>query len=289
MMDEKLGRGLSAIFGEEEQQQQENSNSNKGTVNIDINLVVANSKQPRKYFDEEKLRELSESIKQHGILQPIAVRQNGNTYELLAGERRLRAARMAGLKEIPVYVIQSTDDNTLTLALVENIQRDNLNAIEEAEAFKKLIEEHRCTQENLAFILSKSRSYIANSLRLLSLPDMVKDLVREEKLSSGHARLLVGNSEAEEIAKAAVEHRMTVRTLEQFIQSKKTYNRNNDGTMVEKYEHPDEREMSERISGVLGMRSKLKISNHGGILTIYCRTFEQLESLTQTLLAIGEP
>ncbi|MDR2074763.1 MAG: ParB/RepB/Spo0J family partition protein [Holosporales bacterium] len=283
-MDEKLGRGLSAIFGEDEQQNSRSTNS----TNVDINLVTTNAKQPRKYFDEEKLRELSESIKQHGILQPIAVRQNGNTYELLAGERRLRAAKMAGLKEIPVYVIQSTGDNALTLALVENIQRDNLNAIEEAEAFKKLIEEHRCTQENLAFILSKSRSYIANSLRLLSLPDSVKDLVREEKLSSGHARLLIGNSEAEEIAKAAVEHKMTVRTLEQFIQSKKTYNKDN-GTIMEKYEHPDEREMSERISGVLGMRSKLKISNHGGILTIYCRTFEQLESLTQTLLAIGEP
>jgi ParB family chromosome partitioning protein len=287
-MDEKLGRGLSAIFGEEEQQQEHKDNSNKGTVDIDINLIVANPKQPRKYFDEEKLKELSESIKQHGILQPIAARQNGNTYELLAGERRLRAAKMAGLKEIPVYVIQSIEDNSFILALVENIQRDNLNSIEEAEAFKKLIEEYRCTQENLAFILSKSRSYIANSLRLLVLPDSVKDLVREEKLSSGHARLLIGNKEAEEIAKAAVEHKMTVRTLEQFIKSKRTYNKDQEAS-IEKYEHPDEREMSERISSVLGMRSKLKISNNGGILTIYCRTFEQLESLTQTLLSIGEP
>jgi ParB family chromosome partitioning protein len=286
-MDQKLGRGLSAIFGEEEQGSTDNNNS-RGTVNVDIDLIVTNSKQPRKYFDEEKLRELSESIKQHGILQPLAVRQNGNTYELLAGERRLRAARMVGLPAVPVYIIQSTGDNALTLALVENIQRDNLNAIEEAEAFRRLIDEHRCTQENLAFILSKSRSYIANSLRLLGLPDSVKDLVREEKLSSGHARLLIGLSDAEETARAALEHRMSVRTLEQFIKSKRTYNKH-ENTQMEKYEHPDEREMSERISGVLGMRSKLKIGENGGILTIYCRTYEQLESLTQTLLAIGEP
>jgi ParB family chromosome partitioning protein len=280
-MDQKLGRGLSAIFGEEEQQNPQDQNS----MNIDINLITTNTKQPRKYFDEEKLKELSESISQHGILQPLAVRQNGNTYELLAGERRLRAAKIAGLNSIPVYVIQNTGDNALTLALVENIQRDNLNAIEEAEAFKKLIEELRCTQENLAFILSKSRSYIANSLRLLNLPDSVKDLVRVGKLSSGHARLLIGLGDAEEVAKAAVANNMSVRTLEQFIKSRKTYNKNNE-TTIEKYEHPDEKEISERISSVLGIRSKLKISNNGGILTIYCRTYEQLESLTQTLLAI---
>lgn len=282
-MEQKLGRGLSAIFGEEEKL------NNQNLTKVSIDMILPNKNQPRKHFDESKLKELSDSIALHGIIQPLVVRKNGNDYELLAGERRLKASKMAGINEVPVYIIQCSDKDVLALSLIENIQRDNLNAIEEAEAFRNLTDEHQCTQESLAFMLCKSRSYIANSLRLLNLPDSVKDKVKNGDLSSGHARLLVGIDNAEELAQTAVNNKMSVRTFEKFIKEHKNkINFSQFGTPIEKYVNPDEEEISMRITNVLGMKSRLKINNNGGILTIYCNTCEQLESLTQTLLSIQE-
>lgn len=282
-MEQKLGRGLSAIFGNEER------TSENSIMKIDINMITPNEEQPRKYFDEDKLKELSDSIALHGIIQPLVVRQKGNEYELLAGERRLRASKMAGLTEVPVHIIQCSDKDILALSLIENIQRDDLNAIEEAEAFKNLINEHQCTQENLAFMLCKSRSYITNSLRLLTLPDSVKDMVKNGQLSSGHAKLLVGHENATELAQTAIDNKMSVKALDQLIKERKNKPYfMSQGTTFEKYVNPDEEEISNRITNVLGMKSKLKINNNGGILTIYCNTCEQLESLTQTLLGIEE-
>jgi ParB family chromosome partitioning protein len=284
MNDQRLGRGLAAIFGDESSI----INPEDTTVMVDIDSIETNEQQPRKFFDEIKLKELSDSITKYGLLQPLTVRRKGNVYELLAGERRLRAAKAAGLREVPVYAVECTANDTIVLALIENLQRADLNAIEEAEAFKKLIEDHKCTQENLALILCKSRSYIANALRLLSLPDPVRGMVRDGRLSSGHAKVLVGLKDSEEIATIAINNKMSVRTLEQFIKARKNMKKNGE-TPMEKYINPDEQEIAERLSGVLGLKTKLKISENGGMLTIYCNTYEQLESLVQTLSAITEP
>ena len=175
-MEDKLGRGLSALLGENiASNQEEKLVSNK----VDINLVFPNKNQPRKMFDADKLRELADSIVLHGVLQPLAVRRKDNGYEIIAGERRWRASKLAGLKEIPVYIVDCDDSNVMTLALIENLQRSDLNPIEEAEAMRNLMITCECRQEDLGTMLSKSRSYVANALRLLSLPPRVRELIRD--------------------------------------------------------------------------------------------------------------
>lgn len=289
-MEQKLGRGLSAIFGVDNQANEINKDGLfDGLKTVGVNMIIPNKNQPRQHFDEEKLKELSDSIALHGVIQPLAVRKNGNDYELLAGERRLRAAKMAGLHEVPVHVVQCSDHDVLALSLIENIQRDDLNAIEEADSFRKLIAEHQCTQESLSFMVCKSRSYISNSMRLLSLPESVKELVKNGTLSSGHAKMLVGVDNAEDLARLAVENKMSVRAFEALVKEHKSNNKtDNTGTPIEKYVNQDEEEISNRITSAIGMRSKLKITAHGGILTIYCNTCEKLESLTQMLLSVEE-
>ncbi len=283
-METKLGRGLSAILGDEP-----GETPNNDLTKIGSDLIVTNENQPRHYFDPEKLKELADSIALHGILQPLTVRQKGNNYELLAGERRLRAAKMAGLKEVPVYIIQCSDEDVLTFALIENLQRDDLTPLEEAEAFKSLIDEHHCTQESLAFMVCKSRTYITNSMRLLALPDSVKKLVNEGLLSSGHAKLLVGVHDAEKYASMVLRNKMSVRALEGLMQKvKKGLIQSGTTTKFEKYKNPDEEDIALRISNVLGLKTTLKITDKGGMLTIHCSSCEQLESLTQTLLSIGD-
>ena len=171
-MEDRLGRGLSALLGDSEIESQSNSIS---TNMVDINLIYPNENQPRKMFDESKINELANSISLHGILQPLAVRRKENRYEIVAGERRWRASKIAGLKEIPVYIVDCDDTQTMTLALIENLQRTDLNPIEEAEAMKNLLELCECRQEDLGTMLSKSRSYVSNALRLLTLPPHVRE------------------------------------------------------------------------------------------------------------------
>ncbi|MDR1488663.1 MAG: ParB/RepB/Spo0J family partition protein [Holosporales bacterium] len=285
-MEDKLGRGLSAILGED-------SNKEVTSVSVvNLNLIVPKNNQPRKYFDEEKLKELSNSIGLYGILQPLVVRRkegNNDEYELLSGERRFRAAKMAGLVQVPVHVINCEDKNIFAISLVENLQRHDLNMIEEAEAFKSLIESFGCTQESLSSVVSKSRSYITNAMRLLTLTDNVREMVKNGELSSGHAKLLIGLPDAEEIAQECIDQKMSVRTLEYYIKHKKSNKSQEYGTKIEKYTNPEEEELSNRISSILGMKTKLKISNYGGMLTIYCATCEQLENLTQLFLSLEKP
>ena len=302
MEQQKLGRGLSALFDSniadnnpkiddnhpdksDQNQKSERKNIQK-TVLID--LIIPNKNQPRIFFDSSKLQELSDSIALHGIIQPLTVRQIGNEYHLLAGERRLRAAKMAGLTEIPVHVINCEDNDVLALSLIENIQRDDLTPIEEAEAMENLISEHNCTQENLAFLICKSRSYISNSLRLLSLPDDVKSLVRAGGLSAGHARCLVGVENSYQIAIKAMTTNMSVRELEELVKINKDKSTPSSWTPIKKEEDPDIKELSDRISKALGLKTNLKVTSSGGIVTIRCKSCEELESLTSTLLSINQ-
>jgi ParB family chromosome partitioning protein len=209
-----LGRGLSALLSDTQTAQNEN------TQELDIDLIVPNPSQPRTHFDETRLQELTQSIQANGIVQPLLVRKFGTQYQLVAGERRWRAAQRAGLQRVPVVVRDIPDDKMLELALIENIQRQELNAIEEAHAYKGLIEMLGLTQETVAQRVGRDRSFITNYLRLLRLPDDLQKMVEEEKLSVGHARALLGLDDIElqrRIAKSIIEQEMSVRETEKTI------------------------------------------------------------------------
>lgn len=212
-----LGRGLSALLGENPVEQTE---SKEGFVEIDIDLITPNAEQPRTRFTETALEELAQSIKVNGVVQPILVRKKGNSYELVAGERRWRASQRAGLTKIPAVVKDISDDKVLELALVENIQRQELNAIEEAKAYKKLIDAIGLTQEMVASRVGKERTFITSYLRLLKLPDDIQNLVCEEKISVGHARALLMTDNADvqrRIARSIIEMSLSVRETEKAV------------------------------------------------------------------------
>jgi ParB family chromosome partitioning protein len=210
-----LGRGLSALIGEET-----TKTSNESFLEIDLDLIKPNADQPRTRFTEANLEELSQSIKANGVVQPIIVRRKGSDYEIVAGERRWRASQRAGLQKIPAIIKDVSDEKLLELALVENIQRQELNAIEEARAYKKLIETIGLTQEMVAGRVGKDRTFIANYLRLLKLPEDLQSLVSEEKLSVGHARALLTLDSADiqrKIARNIIEMSLSVRETEKSV------------------------------------------------------------------------
>lgn len=210
-----LGRGLSALLGEETEKA-----SGESFLEIDLDLIKPNADQPRTRFTEANLEELSQSIKANGVVQPIIVRKKGSEYEIVAGERRWRASQRAGLQKIPAVVKEVSDEKLLELALIENIQRQELNAIEEAKAYKKLIDTVGLTQEMVAGRVGKDRSFIANYLRLLKLPDDIQSLVSDEKLSVGHARALltVDSSDIQRrIARNIIEMSLSVRETEKSV------------------------------------------------------------------------
>ena len=207
-----LGRGLSSLIGETKAEIQKNR--------LSVSDLVPNKYQPRKIFDEENLNELANSIKERGILQPIIVRKSKkdqSKFEIIAGERRWLAAQKVGLNDVPVVITEADDLKSLEFAIVENVQRHDLNPLEEAQGYKKLIEEFSYDQEKVSKFIGKSRSYIANTLRLLSLPDKVIKLVENQKLSAGHAKILVGLENASFVASKIIENKLSVRQAENFV------------------------------------------------------------------------
>jgi len=214
-----LGKGLEALFLDNTAESSGNT-----VVTVRLSQVEPNGAQPRRRFDEDSLRELSESIREHGLLQPIIVRPlDAGGYQIIAGERRWRAARLAGLTEIPAIIRDADNKQTMELALIENLQRENLNALEEAEGYRDLMELYHLTQEEAAARLGKSRSAVANALRLLTLPAPVLELLRQGQLTAGHARALVGMEQAEAtaVAKQAAEQGLTVRDLEKLARARR--------------------------------------------------------------------
>lgn len=211
-----LGKGLSAIF-------LENENESLGSTVLPVSEIEPNRSQPRRDFDEESLRELADSIAAHGVLQPLLVRPLAEGgYQLVAGERRWRASRMAGLFEVPVIVREMTDSEMMQIAMIENLQRENLNPVEEAMGYRMLIDEYHLTQEEISKSVGKSRPVIANSLRILSLPKEILDMVSEGKISAGHARALLGFSDKAEqmrVARAINAKDLTVRDVEKLVKS----------------------------------------------------------------------
>ena len=296
-MDQKLGRGLSALLGDNDAP---TSLRESVTNKIDIDLIIPNADQPRKMFDEAKLKELAGSISLHGVIQPIAVRRKGEKYEIVAGERRWRASKLAGLKEIPVYIVDCNDSDIMALALIENLQRSDLNPIEEAEAMKNLMITCECRQEDLGTMLAKSRSYVANALRLLSLPPRVRELIRHGRLSAGHARSLMGIGNAEEIADLAVQNNWNVRQLEMAVKDLKSgvepsvmdvareRPKTSSGTPIDISADPETMDIAIRVAEALKVETKLKVTKRGGVFTLICKSCEELEELVEKLVSLGE-
>lgn len=231
-----LGRGLSALIGEADAPIREanktaparvgqgDSKPVEGLLHVPLSSMVANRYQPRQHFDAEKLQDLANSIKSNGIMQPIVVRSSvdfAGKFEIIAGERRFRASEMAGLKEVPVLLRELDDTQALELAIVENIQRHDLNAIEEAQGYQRLMEEFAYTQEKLAKSVGKSRSHVANLMRLLALPEAVKQHLAKDELSMGHARALLGAEEPEQLAAEIIQQGLSVRQAEAMVKKEK--------------------------------------------------------------------
>ncbi len=259
MKKKALGRGLSAIIDDvEEAYRQDIEDSSDLVREIDVDSIVPNPFQPRRYFDEEALKELSESIKQHGLIQPVIVIEKDNGYMLLAGERRLRATKLAGLDTIKAIVADIESKNLRELALIENIQREDLNPIELAISYKELIEEYDITQEELSSIIHKSRTQITNTLRLLSLSDRTKELLSSGKISQGHAKVLVGLSVEDEemVVNTITGQKLSVRETESLVKKIK-----NKGKKTETKK--DKEKISEKLKSVknildeLGFKSKI--------------------------------
>ncbi|MBR3168265.1 MAG: ParB/RepB/Spo0J family partition protein [Erysipelotrichaceae bacterium] len=224
MAENRLGRGLTELFGSNVDDLIEEIASGDRDKNIlPISEIRPNPYQPRKNFDQDKLKELAESIREHGVFQPIIVRKAIDGYELIAGERRLRASKLAGKEDIPAIVVEFSDQEMMEISLLENIQREDLNAVEEAAAYSQLIEKIGYTQEELAKHIGKSRTHITNMLRLLRLPDDIKEKVRSGKLSYGQARTLLAAEDEEkmhELAERAVREGLSVRDLEKLVSEK---------------------------------------------------------------------
>lgn len=283
----RLGRGLAALIGEMDQPMA--AMPGRPSVSADrkvpIELVTRNPKNPRKNFSEDELQDLAASIRQHGIVQPVVVRTVAdNKFEIIAGERRWRAAQLAGLIEIPV-IIRDVDDRTaLELAIVENVQRSDLNPIEEALGYEQLIAEHGYTQNDLGEIIGKSRSHVANSLRLLKLPDPVRDMLFDGSLSAGHARALIPTSDPVALARTIVSRGLSVRDAEKIAQNDiraQTAPETKSAAMPEK--DPDTLALERSLSDRLGLEVKVLHKGEGGRLTITYKSLEQLEDVCRLL------
>lgn len=256
-----LGKGLSAIFGDF-------SEDSDSIENISLNDIIPSPYQPRNFENDESLIELSNSIKEKGVIQPIILRKKGDYFELVAGERRFRASKLAGLEAIPAIVKNFSDEEAAQIALIENIQREDLNPLDEALAYKKLIENFNYTQENLAEKLSKNRATIANTMRLLNLPSQIVDLIRSNKITAGHARALLSLEDRQlqiEIAKLIVEKRLTVRDVEAIAKKRKEYF---DFSGYEK-----------SIQQILEFPTKIKYNGKQGKIEINFTSKEELESI----------
>ena len=252
---------------------------------IDINLIDPNPRQPRTVFDPEALQELVASIKEIGILQPPVVRRNGSRYELIMGERRYRAARLAGLKTIPVIIRQTPNNELLREALIENIHRSQLNALEEGAAYSQLLNDFNCTQEELATKLGRSRTVITNTMRLLNLPTSVQQKVAAGTISAGHARALLGlndNNAIEKLANRIVAEGLSVRTVEEIIAiSKPASAKKKSGTA--KKQSPELKELAENLGDVLDTRVRIESGGGKGEIIVEYSGAEDLQRLIKLI------
>ena len=273
--NKKLGRGLGALLS---------SGKNEKNIQnfklINISEIKANKDQPRKDFKKEELEELASSIKSQGVLQPIVVRKKDEQqYEIIAGERRWRGAQIAGLHEIPALVKEMTDNEAQEAALIENIQRENLNAVEEAKAYKKLLENKNTGYDSLSSIIGKSKSHISNMLRLLELDDEILNYIVEGKLSMGHARALIGVPNASVLAKEIINKKLSVRDTEKNT-SKYKKNKSN-----KKFKDPNIADLEKELSEKIGLKTSIHFNQEGssGSLTLFYSDLDQLDDIMKRL------
>tara|TARA_B100001248_G_scaffold261010_1_gene250858 strand:+ start:1042 stop:1893 length:852 start_codon:yes stop_codon:yes gene_type:complete len=269
-----LGRGLSSLIGD--------SDIKSSNDKISISSIIPNKNQPRKIFEKEALEDLKNSIKERGIIQPLIVRRSNDQnsmFELIAGERRWQAAQSAGLHEVPVVVIEADNLKSLELAIIENVQRKDLNPIEEAESYKNLIDNFGYDQDKVSVFIGKSRSHISNSLRLLSLPEKIIEMIKNEKISQGHAKVLIGLDNALLLAEKIIKKKLSVRQTESLVRiikngSNKIYKSKDTNVLA------TEKELAEKI----GMRVILNNKkNNSGILSFEYKDLDQLDRLIKVI------
>jgi len=269
-----LGRGLSSLIGETKIESQKNK--------LGISEIVPNKYQPRKNFDEENLNDLVNSIKERGVIQPIIVRKSEDQiskYEIIAGERRWLAAQRAGLHEVPVVVTEADDLKSLEFAIVENVQRHDLNPLEEAQGYQRLINEFSYDQEKVSKFIGKSRTHVTNCLRILSLPEEVLKLVENKKISPGHAKILVGLENANFIANQIIEKKLSVRQSERYVKIFKIKK-----NQIKKFKDPNIRFLEENIIEKIGLFLKIdNKKNNKGKITIEYKDLEQLNKILEII------
>lgn len=287
----RLGRGLAALIGEMDQPIETNASAEKIEERADrlveIDHIVPNPVNPRRHFDDEMLADLTQSIKTHGIVQPIVVRSSpheADRFELIAGERRWRAAQRAGLTRVPVILREVDDRVALEIAIVENVQRSDLNPVEEALGYQKLMESYDYTQHALSEVIGKSRSHVANTLRLLKLPDSVRNYVSNGQLTAGHARALITMDNAEQVAERIVRDGLSVRDAEALAQSP------NDGEpralAAKDHKNPNTTAFEKTLSDALGMKVTISEKGQGGVLKLNYKSLEQLDEIARRLSSI---
>jgi ParB family chromosome partitioning protein len=285
----RLGRGLAALIGDVGE---DNAPAETGRKprKAPIESLKPNPRNPRRNFTDAELDELAGSIRERGIIQPIIVRQVENDgYEIIAGERRWRAAQRAGLHDVPIAVVDATDAQSLEFAIIENVQRADLNPMEEAAGYVALMEQCNHTQDEVAQIIGKSRPYISNMVRLLKLPEPVKALVRAGKLSAGHARLLVGHANAQVLAEMAIDEGYSVRQLEQWVREEagkpgdKTFDAIQKKSRAAPAKDADTRALERRLSDALGLEVTIDHRGEGGTLHIKYGDLDQLDAVLRKL------
>jgi ParB family chromosome partitioning protein len=281
----RLGRGLASLMGDVGVETQAVERGARSQRKVPIEFIRANPRNPRKLFSDAELVELTDSIRERGIIQPIVVRSRGaDHYEIIAGERRWRAAQRAGLHDVPVVVLDVSDAEALELAIVENVQRADLNPLEEANGYRQLAEEFNHSQDDIAKIVGKSRSHVANTLRLLLLPERVKAYINEGKLTAGHARMLVGQPNAEEFADQIVNQGLNVRQVEALARKSGKQQAREVRRTGRMGKDADIEALENRLTNALGLAVTIDHrANGGGLLQVRYRTLEQLDDVIQRL------
>jgi len=276
-----LGRGLDALFEDNEETNIRSNSSNNLLKFIPIELIKPNPLQPRKYFSKETLSELSGSIKDRGVLQPIIVRpikNKKNQWQIIAGERRWKAAQLAGLHEVPVSIKDIEDEDVAIIALIENIQREDLSPIEEAAGYKKLMDKYSITQEELGTKMRRSRTYITNFLRLLSLPKEVQNLLEEKIISIGQVRPIIGHKNSIELARMIVKEKLSARQVELLVK-KNEGRKNNIKTVVD----VNIKSLENEIEEIIGLKTQIKDKNGKGQIIFNYKNLEQLDEVIRKI------
>ncbi|MDC3067994.1 ParB/RepB/Spo0J family partition protein [Paracoccaceae bacterium] len=291
-----LGRGLSSLLDigsvedivEKEAKFNGTENTNRFSNLVPIELIKPNKNQPRKSFSADDLNELASSLKETGIIQPILVREKGGFFEIVAGERRWRASQIAKIHEMPVIVKDITDEESVKISIIENIQRIDLNPVEEAYSYNQLIEKFGYTQEKVSNSLGKSRSYIANSLRLLTLNDQVLKLLEKGKITVGHARVIIGLDDAEKLAQRVLKENLSVRQLEMIVKFKKGQSFQTKNKKQEPFKDLDTINLEQDLKMVLGLKTSILHNKDtgGGKISIEYKSLEQLDSFCSKIMKV---